>query len=483
MRQYIRYIAAAAFAGLFSGSIAAAPKKVVKEGIPLSQIETMIRHGDLDAATAALDSASAAQPKNDRIDYLRGKCFLAKNDDASAADAFTAANRKGSNDALLELAEIAIRQYRVDDAQDNIDTYKAYIAKNRRKKLTDESADIASRLTRTRSMLERVEQIVVFDSITVDRDDFLSAYRLAAEAGSLHNPADVLPDGTPYSDPTVVYTTEDGREMLWGMLNDNGLFELRMMNQLADNTWEAPQSVGDHLGQDGDANYPFLMPDGITLYFASDTGDSLGGLDIYVSRNNGEEFLQPQNIGMPYNSPYDDYMLAIDEITGVGWWASDRNRLGDKITIYKFIPASTRVNVNPDDESLAARASLRSIRSTWPEGADFSKQQAALDAIKPARHKQNAAFAFALPDGRVLSHLSQFTSQAAADTMGRYLQLEASTAEAGKILDSLRQRFADGDTSVSADILTMESDIEKARKELRRIANDVIKAEMGGQLR
>lgn len=483
MRLYIRYIAAAAFAGLFAGTAAAAPKKAVKEGIPLSEIEMMIRHGDLDSAAAALDSASAAQPKNERIDYLRGKCFLAMNNDSAAAEAFTDANRKGSNDALLALAEIAARQYRVDDAQDNIDAYKAYIAKNRRKKLTDESAEISSQLTRTRSMLERVEQIVVFDSVTVDRDDFLSAYRLAAEAGSLRYPADVLPDATPYTDPTVVYTTEDGREMLWGLINDNGLFELRMMNQLADNTWEAPQSVGSHLGQDADANYPFLMPDGITLYFASDTGDSLGGLDIYVSRNNGEEFLQPQNIGMPYNSPYDDYMLAIDEITGVGWWASDRNRLGDKITVYKFIPASTRVNVNPDDETLASRASLRSIRSTWPDGADFSKQQAALAAIKPARHKQNARFAFALPDGRVLSDISQFSSRAAADTMSRYLQLEASTADAEKILDSLRRQFAAGDTSVSPDILSMESDIEKARKEMRRIANDVIKAEMGGQIR
>ena len=448
----------------------------------MEDIELMIRRGALDEATEALDSAAAAQPKNAQIDYLRGKCLVARNDDANAIKAFEEAHRKGSNDALLDLAEIATREYRVDDAESHIDDYKAYIVKNKRKKLPDNSADAASQLTRTRAMLDRVEKIVVFDSITVDKEAFLDAYRLSPEAGSLNYP-DILPEGTDYSDPTVVYCTEDGREMLWGAQNDESVFTLRSIHRLADNSWEKPESVGDHLGQGYDANYPFLMPDGVTLYFASDNEESLGGLDIFISRNNGTEFLQPQNIGMPYNSPYDDYMLAIDELTGAGFWASDRNRLGDKITIYMFIPSQSRVNVDLDDPTLAQRASLRSIRDTWPAGADFTNVRKALDNVKESVKKRAPQFELSLPDGRVLTSYRQFTSEHAAGLMEQYVSLKKATDEAKKRLAALRIEYGNGNTGVGPEILTMEDDMEQAEAQLRRVANDVIRAETGGNVK
>lgn len=482
MKSYFKYIMAAAIAATTGLTAAGAPKAAPRGGKSMADIELMIRRGALDEATEALDSAAAAQPKNAQIDYLRGKCLVARNDDANAIKAFEDAHRKGSNDALLELAEIAIREYRVDDAEGNIDDYKAYLAKNKRKKLPDNSGDISSQLTRTRSMLDRVEKIVVFDSITVDKDAFLDAYRLSPEAGSLNYP-DILPDGTDYSDPTVVYCTEDGREMLWGAQNDESVFTLRSIHRLADNSWEKPESVGDHLGQGYDANYPFLMPDGVTLYFASDNEESLGGLDIFISRNNGTEFLQPQNIGMPYNSPYDDYMLAIDELTGAGFWASDRNRLGDKITIYMFIPSQSRVNVDLDDPTLAQRASLRSIRDTWPAGADFTNVRKALDNVRESVKKRTPQFEFSLPDGRVLTSFRQFTSEHAVGLMEQYVSLKKATDEARKRLAALRIEYGNGNTGVGPEILTMEDDMEQAEAQLRRVANDVIRAETGGNVK
>lgn len=482
MKSYFRYITAVALAGVLGMAVAGAPKAAPKGGKSMADIELMIRRGALDEATEALDSAAAAQPKNAQVDYLRGKCLVARNDDANAIKAFEDAHRKGSNDALLELAEIAIREYRVDDAEGNIDDYKAYIAKNKRKKLPDNSGDISSQLTRTRSMLDRVEKIVVFDSITVDKDAFLDAYRLSPEAGSLNYP-DILPEDADYSDPTVVYCTEDGREMLWGAQNDESVFTLRSIHRLADNSWEKPESVGDHLGQGYDANYPFLMPDGVTLYFASDNEESLGGLDIFISRNNGTEFLQPQNIGMPYNSPYDDYMLAIDELTGAGFWASDRNRLGDKITIYMFIPSQSRVNVDLDDPTLAQRASLRSIRDTWPAGADFTNVRKALDNVKESVKRRAPQFEFPLPDGRVLTRYGQFTSEHAAGLMEQYVSLKKATDEAKKRLAALRIEYGNGNTGAGPEILTMEDDMEQAEAQLRRVANDVIRAETGGNVK
>ena len=105
-----------------------------------------------------------------------------------------------------------------------------------------------------------------------------------------------------------------------------------------------------------------MMQDGMTIYYANNGTSSLGGYDIFISRKDDNEYYKPQNIGMPYNSPYDDYMLAIDETTGVGWWATDRNQLGDSITIYKFIPQDMRINYDVDTIDLVKFARIQDYR-------------------------------------------------------------------------------------------------------------------------
>jgi hypothetical protein len=57
-----------------------------------------------------------------------------------------------------------------------------------------------------------------------------------------------------------------------------------------------------------DEEYPFLSPDGKTLYFSSKGFENMGGYDIF--RSSWDEETQtwsaPINLGSPINSPYDD---------------------------------------------------------------------------------------------------------------------------------------------------------------------------------
>lgn len=85
---------------------------------------------------------------------------------------------------------------------------------------------------------------------------------------------------------------------------------------------------------------------------------------------------------MPYNSPYDDYLLAIDEITGIGWWATDRNQLEDSITIYKFIPSDLRQNYDSGADDLVDKARITDFRSTWEEGKDYADILKKIDKIE-----------------------------------------------------------------------------------------------------
>ncbi|MDE7110669.1 MAG: hypothetical protein K2O38_02055 [Muribaculaceae bacterium] len=369
---------------------------------------------------------------------------------------------------LLEQATEAFSNYNPALAAETI-------AKLRKvKNLPDPLAvdSLEEKVDRMESMMQRVDAIEVIDSLTVSREDFFTHYRMNPAAGYLLT-ADELGSDFDAAEPTSVYVSENGAVMLWG--TDSGLVE---SHRLTDGSWEEPSPLGDLLNVGAVANFPFLMSDGITLYYATEGDDSLGGYDIYVSRRNGEEFPAPQNMGMPYNSPYDDFLLAIDEETGAGWWATDRNSPGGDVTIYVFVPAETRINVDVDDPLLAARARLSSIALTRSD-TDRSALLAAIDAIEPGAGipDNTPDFEFVFPDGRVFTRWDDFTSPQARRLMENYVDALAERDADVDALSALRLRYMRGDKAVGPRILQLEKKLLTSAEKLKSMSNRIILAE------
>lgn len=428
--------------------------------------------GDYSEAVATLRAIADKEPRNAAANTMAGVALM-RTGNLQAAKKYLA---KGSNDAKVAMAEVCFLEYDFDGADEWLDKY-ATAQKRARKPESDEAERLRSRIETGRAMLDRVEKIVIIDSIAVPRDDFFKAYRLASSAGRFAD-AGSLPQGTEAAEPTTVYITEGANSMIWAAPDENENFVLMQSSMLADGSWEQPQPLGNQLGEGGDANFPFLMSDGVTLYFANDGENSLGGYDIFISRNNGEKYLQPQNIGMPYNSPFDDYLLAIDEDTGIGWWATDRNQLGDSVTIYRFIPQELRINYPVDAENLPQLARVRSYRSTWADGEDYSELNRRVDALRPARAARKVDFRFALPDGSVRTSIDSFHSAQARSLMGDYLAELHRLQATESTLATLRRQYADGATSAAADIKTAEKSAEAARARLLELRNLIVNAEM-----
>ncbi len=438
--------------------------------------------GIYEEALPLLKALNEADPKNGRIAYMLGVSMMETGDNGDAAQLIERGVKAGIPEASLALAEWSVRRYEVDAADESIEKYRRHFTGKRSKnapKIDSESLnELESRIERTRNMLSRVEKIAVIDSMVVDASTFFNAYQLSPESGSLHS-SEALPAGTAAADPTVVYTPQSGGMMMWSAPGADGTFTLMSASKLADGSWEQPHSLGTEINEGGDANYPFMMADGMTLYFANDGENSLGGYDIFITRNDGDKYLQPQNIGMPYNSPYDDYMLAIDETTGLGWWATDRNRIPGKVTIYIFVPSDTRVNYPDDTPGLASLARLSSIRDTQEEGAAYPMIMRRADNRTNSRADRGPTFSFAMPGGMTYTSLSDFKSQGAREAMGQYLHAKAEAEATGNELSELRQRYAEGDHSVSETILTLERRLLSQSEESRRLANEVIRIETG----
>lgn len=368
---------------------------------------------------------------------------------------------------LLEQARQAFNDYNTELATEKIEALQKV------RNLPDPEAveRLAAQVERMESMMQRVDAIEVIDSMTVDRADFFANYRLSPAAGYIVS-REELGDEFHAADSTTVYISESGTVMMWG--TDEGLVE---SHRLTDGTWEAASDLSDDLNAGGVANYPFLMPDGVTLYYATEGDDSLGGYDIYVSRRNGEEFPAPQNMGMPYNSPYDDFLLAIDEETGAGWFASDRNSPGGDVTIYIFRPSETRVNIDVDADDLAERARLASIAAT--QTSDNSALLAAINVIEPGAGipDNTPDFEFAMPDGRILTRWSDFRSAQARRLMENYVDALAEYETDAEALDKLRIRYSRGEKTTAGRIRQLEKKLRASSEQLKNMSNRIVQAE------
>ena len=221
------------------------------------------------------------------------------------------------------------------------------------------------------------------------------------------------------------------------------------------------------------------MAEGDTHYFAADGEESLGNLDIFISRRDEDGFLQPSNIGMPYNSPYNDYLYAIDEQNGVGWWVTDRNCIPDMVTVYTFIPQELRNNYAADTPGLARYAMVSSIADTWAPVADYADVKKRIEkAAESRRTGPSREFDFALPDGRVMHRLSDFRSAMARNLMKNYLKEREYADKAAKTLEDMRRRYAAGETSLTTEILGAEKSLEASRANLLDLSNQVVSAEV-----
>lgn len=72
-----------------------------------------------------------------------------------------------------------------------------------------------------------------------------------------------------------------------------------------DGIWGAPENIGNKINTPFDEETPIITEDG-TLFFSSQGHYNMGGFDIFYSKNNGNTWDDPKNIGYPLNSTDDD---------------------------------------------------------------------------------------------------------------------------------------------------------------------------------
>lgn len=125
--------------------------------------------------------------------------------------------------------------------------------------------------------------------------------------------------------------------------------------------------------------FPFVLSDGVRLLFARRSTEGIGGYDLYLSRYSWERkaFLEPSLLGMPFNSPANDYLLAYDEEQHRSYLLSDRGLLGSgEVTLYVLEGLPKALSNTPANDSDTALSSEEQLRYAQLDASLISIPQA-----------------------------------------------------------------------------------------------------------
>ncbi|MGL5636113.1 MAG: tetratricopeptide repeat protein [Bacteroidales bacterium] len=411
------------------------------------------------------------RPNDASLNHWLGVCYYETGEKDRAEKFLRLGAKRNIQESYRYLTQLLIEEYRFDEAVDAMDTYLAF------RKLTDEQKTIGELLLQKAEMGQRhmdgIDDIVVVDSISIDKAQFLNAIKLSSEAGTLTPFVTFFNTGSNIE--SSVYMNEMKNKIFFADTNDSMKLDI-FTSSVSDEKFKEKQPISDQINSRYNETYPFMLSDGMTLYFASDRPESLGGYDIYMSSYNlgNEDYLKADNIGFPYNSPANDYMLAVDELNGIGWLVSDRYQPDGMVGVYVFMYNDRRKNLECDDAGKRVeRAKLSSFKDSWKEGEDYSNVLLKVKELSKGAGKQEKTFVFVVNDNRVINNLNQFKNTQSRDLF-KQLQTMYKSLDENKInLEDLRYQYfskSDGTKkTLQPKILGLEGEIQRTEKQIEDI--------------
>ncbi len=409
------------------------------------------------------------QRPSDRLYNLRcGICRLRLGDSQQAINYLERAVKARSTDAFLFLGEAYFNEYNFGKSAESYAEYRTTLAKKKGADLAplDSLIDLSQKAQR---MLSNMEDVQIIDSLILPKSSLMQAYHPSASVGHLI-PFNTLFPNEPKQEGNV-QINEMGNRAFYARKasSKSDIF----MQTKSHEGWSDEQPL-DGINTEANEIDPLMMPDGVTLYFASDRADGLGGYDLYISRFHAgqERFLKPELMPIPFNSTANDYMLILDEEKGIGWFATDRFQPADTVIVYTFIPNPTPEMLMSEDETmLAHRAKITAIQESWREEGDY----AALIALarKEAKQKQQAkgAIRFVIQDDRIYTSLDDFHNEGAKNLYLKSQELATELAAKNRELEWKYGQYQKVDASkreaLGQEILTLEQAIEQLRSNQR----------------
>lgn len=154
-------------------------------------------------------------------------------------------------------------------------------------------------------------------------------------------PEPVNRDGVSVKQPSV---SLDGRYLYFASDRPGGMggYDIWRSERQEDGGWGQPENLGQPVNTPWDEQTPFIHFNGTTLYFSSEGHPGLGRLDLFKSELNARgEWSEPMNLGYPINTEHVEMGLSVSPRGDEAYMASGRG--GGSLDIYRYpLPRAQR---------------------------------------------------------------------------------------------------------------------------------------------
>ena len=442
--------------------------------VTFAQSQTQARkwfvEGEYAKAKPVFAKLVKSNPKSGSLNYWYGVCLNETGEHDKALPYLKKAVDSDVENAYRYMGDYCLADGNYEEALDHYDTYlnkvdptdTMFVVYTRR----------AERAKHELKFYKRVEKVVFVDSIVVAKEKFLEAYMLGRECGKINNTHETLGGNT--STEGTAYRTEMNDKIYYSDADANGRMQLYMCYKMLD-SWSKPTALNGL--PEGDNNYPFLLADGVTIYFANNNPNGLGGYDLYVTRYNSDtdRYFMAENLGMPFNSPANDYMMVIDEVNNLGWFATDRNQPEGMVCIYTFLPSETKQYYNYKEdrfEDIRQAAQIASIAATQTDQEAVRKAPQVLFKLglqMQSEVKKND-FTFVIDDFTDYHSLDNFKCAEARQLYKDWMAKQETLKRLGEELEAMRERYTHSSSNdrknMTNELLRLEQQYEQLETEV-----------------
>lgn len=436
-----------------------------------SSADTQFKAGKYAEAQKAYKALIKSYPSNPLFSYRYARCAQELGDDSTAIEYFILSGNR-YNLKHLYIGDSYLRLWNADAAIESYHRYQEKEPEERKEYIQQKLAE-AEKLQR---YLRRVEKIQVIDSVEIAIDHMLDVVKLSAEAG--HLSLDSM--------HSIVYTNQRNDKRIWATHHEDGRI-LLTSHRLMDH-WSNSDTLPTSINFAADQCSPYLLSDGVTLYFAAEDENGIGGLDIYISRYNTttESYTTPENIGMPYNSPANEYMMVIDEVHQVGYLATDRSSKPGFVHVYSFaIPEQKQYWRNLENNQLVKYAKLQQFE-LYTE--DVAPSIEVTEVELPQITEQSVEigdFRFVINDSVVYYSIDDFQVSDAKDKYLEWKTVEAQLQTEAQQLTELRKDYAAADEierkTLAPSIMQLEKNQYLLAQRCQSLLYDIRQIEMSAQ--
>ena len=238
---------------------------LVSLGVGAQTLEQLARQAFLDGqyakAKPMLKKCLRTAPKDARINYWYGASCVETGELEEARSYLQFAADHKIQNAFRYLGRYFYLTRDFDSAISNLETFLS--------KASDagysEAENLLQRVKAEQKFMRRVQKVMFVDSVIVNKEAFLAAFRLSPESGTLQYGRE-LSDAV-FSEckqeEIVAYTNEMGNKIYVSIPDSTGKLSLASSYLMA-GKWSTPTLLKG-FPETGNSIYPFLLSDGITL--------------------------------------------------------------------------------------------------------------------------------------------------------------------------------------------------------------------------